>query len=318
MAHGEFVDWRLNRKSVHLSHRERRLSSRHPLLSPLFVTGVGHITRGFGHRYERQSISETILLYCVEGKGWLRSGTETYPIVAGDVGTVVQGTPHGYGADDDDPWSIYWVHCAGTQLPAFLDLLSITPDAPVLTLPAPDYSPLIQPFKAMLALLSVDLTLPYILGAGVHLRQIFSTLVLSQMASPPRPADEDCVAVAIQFMQAHITSKLRLADIALQANMSPSHFHRQFRQATGFAPIDYFIRLKVQHACELLSNTDMKVGEIGDFLGYSDAHYFSRCFKQMTGQSPRRFRAACRLGSQGFDYHTLIGPPRSLGEHGQL
>jgi AraC-like DNA-binding protein len=306
MPHYEFVDWRLNRKARHLSTRERRLSSKHPLLSSLFITGVGHITRGLGHRYERQTIDETILLYCVEGQGWLRSGAISHPLQAGDVGFVVQGTPHGYGADDADPWSIYWAHCSGSQISAFLDLLAITPDTPVLSLPTPEFSPLIQSFKAMLALLNVDLTLPYLLAAGVYLRQIFSTLVLAKTASPPPQETDDVVGRAIQFMHTHITGTLRLADMALQTNMSPSHFHRQFRQATGHAPIDYFIRLKVQHACELLNNTDMKIGEIGHFLGYQDAHYFSRIFKQITGQSPRRFRAACRSGSQSLDYHTLL------------
>lgn len=304
MLPSTFVDWRLNRKAKHLSSNARRQCQQHALLSTLFVTGVGHITRGLGHRFERQTIDEYILLYCVEGQGWLRSGSVIHPMQSGDVGIVLLGTPHAYGADDADPWSLYWAHFGGSQVAAFLDPLGLTRDAPVLSLASHEWSSLAQSFKAMLALLNVDTSFPYLLNAGVYLRQILSTLVLARVATPPSHDEVTEVEAAIQFMHANITGTLRLEDLALRVHLSPSHFCRLFREQTGRAPIDYFIWLKIGRACELLDNTDMKVGEIAHFLGYHDTHYFSRQFKQITGQSPRAFRSACRAGQRGMGYHT--------------
>jgi len=56
------------------------------------------------------------------------------------------------------------------------------------------------------------------------------------------------------------------------------------------SPIDYFIRLKIHFACQLLTQTDLKIKEIADRIGYDDPYYFSRLFKQVTGQSPKVYK----------------------------
>lgn len=54
--------------------------------------------------------------------------------------------------------------------------------------------------------------------------------------------------------------------------------------------MDYFIRLKIQYACQLLSQTDLKINTIADKIGYDDSFYFSRLFKKVHGKSPRQYR----------------------------
>lgn len=314
MSRVEFTDWRLNRKARHLPAGIRQQCRQHPLLTTLFVGSVGHIVRGLGHHYERHSIDEYILLYCVEGRGWIRSGDQAHGVQVGDVAVVFARTAHGYGADDADPWTIHWTHFDGSQVPPFLEAAGLSPQRPVIHLPNHGRSSLVQAFQAIHALLNVDLSFPYLLHASVLLRQILSTLILVAATVPePAPSGRP-VQKAVQFMQANITETLRLEDLALWSGLSPSHFHRVFRAATGRAPIDYFIRLKIQRACELLANTDMKVSEIGQFLGYRDAHYFSRLFKQVTGHSPRAFRTACRNGHPPFDEHALLAPTAAGGQ----
>jgi YesN/AraC family two-component response regulator len=56
------------------------------------------------------------------------------------------------------------------------------------------------------------------------------------------------------------------------------------------SPIDYFIKLKIHYACQLLSQSDMKIKEIADKTGYDDPYYFSRLFKQVMGKSPKEYR----------------------------
>jgi AraC family transcriptional regulator, arabinose operon regulatory protein len=78
--------------------------------------------------------------------------------------------------------------------------------------------------------------------------------------------------------------------MARHADLSPSHFSRLFKEQTSYSPIDYFIQLKVQHACRLLFLTSMTVREIGAELGYEDPAYFSRLFKKIVGMSPTQYR----------------------------
>ena len=63
-----------------------------------------------------------------------------------------------------------------------------------------------------------------------------------------------------------------------------------FKQQTGYAPIDYFIRLRMHRACQFLDNTGMSVKAIATTLGYEDPLYFSRLFRTVNEASPIAYR----------------------------
>ena len=95
---------------------------------------------------------------------------------------------------------------------------------------------------------------------------------------------------SIAYMVQHTDEALQVSKLAAVANFSPSHFFAVFKQATGFAPMDFFIRLRMQRACELLDETIMCIKEVADELGYDDPFYFSRVFKSVNGMSPTDYR----------------------------
>ena len=80
---------------------------------------------------------------------------------------------------------------------------------------------------------------------------------------------------SIAYMTRHLDEPLQVATLAAQANISPSHFFALFKRQTGCAPIDCFIRLRMQHACRLLEETVLSVKEVAATLGYDDPFYFS-------------------------------------------
>jgi AraC-like DNA-binding protein len=91
-------------------------------------------------------------------------------------------------------------------------------------------------------------------------------------------------------LQKNIHRTLTLSEMAEHAHLSKSHFSRLFKEQTGYSPMDYFIHLKIQHACMLLS-TRMKVREIALQVGYDDPYYFSHSFKKVVGISPVQYRS---------------------------
>lgn len=56
------------------------------------------------------------------------------------------------------------------------------------------------------------------------------------------------------------------------------------------SPIDYFIKLKIYYACQLLAQSARKIKDISEMVGYDGAYYFSRLFKQIMGKSPKEYR----------------------------
>jgi AraC family transcriptional regulator, arabinose operon regulatory protein len=91
-------------------------------------------------------------------------------------------------------------------------------------------------------------------------------------------------------MKQHLDQMLQLDALAALANLSRSRYTVLFKEQTGFAPIDYFNRLRMHSACQLLDTTGMSVKDIATSLGYDDQLYFSRVFKLVTETSPTEYR----------------------------
>ncbi len=91
-------------------------------------------------------------------------------------------------------------------------------------------------------------------------------------------------------MKQHLEKPLRLSTLATLANLSPSHYTALFKHHTGYAPIDYFIRLRMHYAGQLLDTTNLPIKKIAASLGYDDQFYFSRMFKAVNEASPTEYR----------------------------
>jgi AraC-like DNA-binding protein len=94
----------------------------------------------------------------------------------------------------------------------------------------------------------------------------------------------------ISFLERSYASQIRMADLTTLANMSESRLLRAFKGATGFAPIDYLIRLRIRQACALLQQENLTISEIGYQVGFNDSNFFSRQFRSIMGRSPREYR----------------------------
>jgi AraC-like DNA-binding protein len=125
------------------------------------------------------------------------------------------------------------------------------------------------------------------------------------------------VEQSIAYMMQHLDKPLRVATLAAQANVSSSYYFALFKRATGCAPMDYFIRLRMRHACRLLDTTSSSVKEIADALGYGDPFYFSRVFKSVNHVAPSEYRIrkkelGGKIGDRSF-FRLRKSPPAGGG-----
>jgi len=81
-----------------------------------------------------------------------------------------------------------------------------------------------------------------------------------------------------------------VSKLAAEAGVSPIHFTRVFKEATGWSPTEYFQMRRVHHACRMLLNPEYNISEVAQRLGYADASHLSRLFKRFRGMSPREYR----------------------------
>lgn len=93
-----------------------------------------------------------------------------------------------------------------------------------------------------------------------------------------------------QWLEEHFSEKFRFEDVASRHGMSIRNFMRRFQSATGDKPLHYLQRLRIETAKNLLSTTRRSVKTISYDIGYDDASFFARLFRQHTGLSPNQYR----------------------------
>jgi transcriptional regulator GlxA family with amidase domain len=120
---------------------------------------------------------------------------------------------------------------------------------------------------------------------------------------------------SIAYMVEHLDQPLQVSTLAAQASVSPSHYFALFKRQTGTAPIDFFIRLRMNHARELLECTCSSVKEVAATMGYDDPFYFSRVFKSVHRVAPAEYRkrnGQARMAVQSVNGRSIEPPAMAI------
>ena len=104
------------------------------------------------------------------------------------------------------------------------------------------------------------------------------------------PKIKELMQSAIQFVHNNFEREISITDIAKYVFLSPSYFTRAFKENTGLSPMQYLLNIRIKRACELLQETDQKVGEIALSVGFSNQQRFNDMFKKQTNMTPMQYR----------------------------
>jgi AraC family transcriptional regulator len=98
----------------------------------------------------------------------------------------------------------------------------------------------------------------------------------------------------LEVMGTRLSEDISLDELAAEAQLSPFHFARMFKQSMGVPPRVYLTRLRVEKACELLELTDLSITRIAVEVGYSSNQVLARVFINHQRMSPSDYRRAVR------------------------
>jgi AraC family transcriptional regulator len=96
----------------------------------------------------------------------------------------------------------------------------------------------------------------------------------------------------VDYIQAHISGAISIADLAAAAGLSRTHFTAQFRLATSCRPHDFILLQKIEAAKRLLLHTSRDLLDIALTVGFQTQAHFSTVFKRFVGETPGRWRRA--------------------------
>jgi len=100
------------------------------------------------------------------------------------------------------------------------------------------------------------------------------------------------IQTAQQWMESNFSSDFLLDEVAEKVGLSLRSFRRRFKDATGETPMQYLQRIRIETAKQLLATSTLGIDQIGYRVGYEDASYFSRIFKQKLNVTPGEYRAS--------------------------
>jgi len=260
-------------------------------IAHIYITHIGYFPNAsFHYRERRNGCEDNILIYCINGKGHLILGDKHFEINPNQYIMVPATTSYmRYWADRDDPWTIYWVHFSGISMAGFNDNLNITNNRGPVSIPF--NAKTIDLWHYIYQNLEMGYSTDNLCNANFCLYHLVAAFLFPDKHLPnEQKTDIDIITASILHMKEKLDHRLSVEDICGLFDLSASYFSTIFKRATGMPPIDYFIQLKMQRACQLLYLNNNKIKNIAADLGYDDPYYFSRAFKKCMGMSPEQYR----------------------------
>lgn len=105
---------------------------------------------------------------------------------------------------------------------------------------------------------------------------------------------DELIIDAQQWLREHFSESVSLGGLADRLGISQRSLNRRFQRASGQTPVGYLQQLRIQHACDLLRDTNLSIANIAAEVGYSDFTYFSTLFRERMTQTPSEYRKSVR------------------------
>jgi AraC-like DNA-binding protein len=93
----------------------------------------------------------------------------------------------------------------------------------------------------------------------------------------------------IKYMHHNINNRVTLTELSEMVQLSSTYLSRAFKETTGYSVIEFFNKIKIDKAKELIIEGNKRVKDVAQALGFTDEFYFSRIFKRMEGISPSEY-----------------------------
>lgn len=250
---------------------------------PFYLTGVG-ISSPENHIIRKNGLRSHQILFTREGEGQLQAGGQSLRLKEGSVFYIMPGIPHEY-YPVDGRWTTCWVVFQGNSLQQLMQDLEFPS---FLCREVPDIQQISRLFENIYA--SAGNPLRGNEKCSLLIYEYIMTVRRALLFDTGDTCPNSVIDAGLIFMNEHYDRDISLGELASLCHISPQHFCRVFRLATGMRPMEYLTQKRMLEAKVLLCNTSQSIAEISRQTGYEDPAYFGMVFKKHEGISPSQYR----------------------------
>jgi len=247
------------------------------------VRAIGYIP--VKRDWVRRTFDRLVFSFILSGEGEYRWGERVWPVRSPCVFFEYPGASLEYGPNGS--WEELYINFVKELAPAIEARGLLALDRPVWQIH--DAAAIRRRALELLdALRDVDS-----LGRVDRIDRLCESLIMDSLisaASPPLGERDRAVQAVRAYLEQHYREPVDPDEIALEHGLSPSDFRRRWAAMMPVPPGQFTTQLRIREACRLLVETDHNIGEIARAVGYSDPLYFSRRFRQITGETATCYR----------------------------
>jgi len=240
--------------------------------------------------------------YIFAGSGFFLAEGCRYLLQAGQGFMIFPDQVTYYEADRQNPWHYAWIGFRGARAADYVRQAGFSQQAPIYSglatspdaqEPADDDPDTPGDYFAQIGRCGFH--------KGRELKLLgLLCLFLARLAADNRQqlSDENLlcrrdwyVRQAVDFFEMNYARKISITALAAQIGLDRSYFGQLFREATGLAPRQYLLKLRMAKACRLMGHSSLPVAAIAHSVGYDDPLLFSRMFHSVMGCSPTAYRS---------------------------
>lgn len=265
----------------------------------LYVTGVGrHVEPAQNGSHQRRRplvpgqrrngrvLRDYAMVYLTDGHGSFKGHDSNWRRVgAGDVLVLFPGIWHDYYPSPETGWTERWVSLNGDLANQWCmhDVLSV--DTPVLHVGVHDE--IVEGFDRILDIARSCPPFANQIQSGITMEILALVLKFHQNRNQNSKLPTPVIESALGYLGKNWSQEIDFEVLATKLGTSYRHFRRLFQEATGLAPKQYLLNLRLNHAKRLLGTLPIAV--VAARVGFDDPFYFSRLFKKKVGVAPTRW-----------------------------
>lgn len=230
-----------------------------------------------------------IIHYILDGKGEFTVNNKTYKLGKKDGFLIRPGEETYYKADDKDPWIYMWIGFNGIKAETYLKYANLDENNHIFK-----YEKDSSLKKCILEILSLNImNNSNRLKIDGLLYLFIGNLIENNKYMDKENSNtqvDEYINISIDFINNNYSNNIKVNDIANYVGLNRSYFSNLFTKKMGISPQEYLLSLKMEKACNLLTNLQLSIGDVARQVGYEDQLTFSKIFKKSKGVSPKLYR----------------------------